>query len=200
MDDAEAVARARAGDLDAYEVLVARYTALAHRTAVLFGAGDDAEDVVQEAFVKGYRRLRQIRGDAPFRAWLLAIVTNEARNLLRSRRRRAGLALRLAAREDRAETGPDLPGDAAVAAALAVAVLIAVVPPARAAVAHAVSDLLDFAGVRVRQGQPALPPSPAPLPSARAVGLDEARPASRSGYPPGSARPSRCRSPAARAS
>src|SRR2546423_11645198 len=116
MDDAEAVARARAGDLDAYEVLIARYTALAHRTAVLFGAGDDAEDVVQEAFVKGYRRLRQIRGDAPFRAWLLAIVTNEARNLLRSRRRRAGLALRLAAREDRAETGPDLPGDAAVAA------------------------------------------------------------------------------------
>jgi hypothetical protein len=63
----------------------------------------------------------------------------------------------------------------AVAAALAVAVLIAVVPPARAAVAHAVSDLLDFAGVRVKQGQPAPAPTPSPLPSARPVGLDEAR-------------------------
>ncbi|HEV7897317.1 MAG TPA: sigma factor, partial [Planosporangium sp.] len=85
MDDAEIVARARAGDLDAYEVLVARHTAFAHRTAVLLGAGDDAEDAVQEAFVKAFRRLRLYRGDSPFRSWLLAIVANETRNLHRSR-------------------------------------------------------------------------------------------------------------------
>jgi RNA polymerase sigma factor (sigma-70 family) len=115
LDDAEAVARARTGDLDAYEALVTRYTALAHRTAVLLGAGDDAEDVVQEAFVKAFHKLGHFRGDSPFRPWLLAIVANETRNLHRLRRRRAGLVLRAASREDPSEAGPDLPADAAVA-------------------------------------------------------------------------------------
>jgi RNA polymerase sigma-70 factor (ECF subfamily) len=109
------VACARTGDLTAYEALVTRYTALAHRTAVLFGAGDDAEDVVQEAFVKAYHRLKHFREDASFRPWLLAIVTNETRNLHRSRRRREGLVLRAAAREN-PTADPDLPADAAVAA------------------------------------------------------------------------------------
>lgn len=96
-DDAEAVARARDGDLDAFEVLVARHTALAHRTAVLLGAGADAPDVVQEAFVKAYRGLPGFRADAPFRPWLLRIVTNETLNAHRSARRRAGVELRLRA-------------------------------------------------------------------------------------------------------
>jgi hypothetical protein len=48
IDDADAVARSRAGDLDAYAVLVARYTLRAHRAAWLLGAGEDADDVVQE--------------------------------------------------------------------------------------------------------------------------------------------------------
>lgn len=67
---------------------------VAHRTAVLFGAGDDAEDVVQESFVKAFRALDRFEGDGTFRPWLLAIVVNETRNLHRSARRRATLALR----------------------------------------------------------------------------------------------------------
>jgi RNA polymerase sigma-70 factor (ECF subfamily) len=126
LDDAEAVARARTGDLDAYEALVTRYTALAHRTAVLLGAGDDAEDVVQEAFVKAYRRLGLFRGDSPFRPWLLAIVANETRNLHRLRRRRVGLVLRAAARADPSDAGPDLPAEAAVASERRGALLAAV--------------------------------------------------------------------------
>ena len=89
--------RARDGDLDAFEVLVARYTALAHRTAVLLGAGADAPDIVQEAFVKAFRGLGRFRRDAPFRPWLLRIVANETLNAHRSARRRAGAELRLAA-------------------------------------------------------------------------------------------------------
>jgi hypothetical protein len=62
-----------------------------------------------------------------------------------------------------------------VAAAVAVALLIAVVPPARAAVAHAVTGLLNFAGVRVKHGAPAPAASPSPLPSLRSADLDNAR-------------------------
>jgi RNA polymerase sigma-70 factor (ECF subfamily) len=114
LDDAAAVARARGGDLDAYEVLVARYTAPAHRAAVLLGAGAEADDVVQEALVKAYRQISRYRGESGFRPWLLAIVANETRNLHRSRRRRDGLVLRAAAREDPDPVSPD-PADSAVA-------------------------------------------------------------------------------------
>jgi RNA polymerase sigma-70 factor (ECF subfamily) len=99
IDDAEAIARARDGDLDAYAVLVARYTLRAHRAAFLLGAGEEADDVVQEAFVKAFRHLSRFRAGEPFGPWLLRIVANETRNLTRSRRRRAALALRLPAAE-----------------------------------------------------------------------------------------------------
>lgn len=68
---------------------------MAVRTAALLGAGADAEDVVQDAFVKAYRSLHRFRRDAPFRPWLLRIVANETRNLHRSAGRRT-------AREQRA--------------------------------------------------------------------------------------------------
>ncbi|MER7420253.1 RNA polymerase sigma factor [Micromonospora peucetia] len=114
LNDEELVARAGAGDLEAYEFLVARHTASAHRTAVLLGAGSDAEDVVQEAFVKGHRKLSRYRGESSFRSWLMAIVANETRNLHRSRGRRDGLVLRAAA----ANPDPEIGEDAAVEAVL----------------------------------------------------------------------------------
>ncbi len=77
-------------------MLVARYTLPAHRAAFLLGAGEEADDVVQEAFVKAFRHLSRFRAGEPFGPWLLRIVANETRNLTRSRRRRAALTLRLA--------------------------------------------------------------------------------------------------------
>ncbi|GAB3872376.1 RNA polymerase sigma factor RpoE [Kibdelosporangium lantanae] len=94
------MSRARAGDQDAYTTLVARYSAVAHRTAYLLGAGADAADVVQEAFVKAYRSLGSFRDGAAFRPWLLRIVTNETRNLHRSQRRRGVHELRVAVMTD----------------------------------------------------------------------------------------------------
>ena len=114
IDDADAVARSRDGDLDAYAVLVARYTLRAHRAAWLLGAGADADDVVQEAFVKAFRSLPKFRASGPFAPWLLSIVANETKNLLRSRHRRNALALRLSALEPDA-AAPDAPFDEAVA-------------------------------------------------------------------------------------
>jgi RNA polymerase sigma factor (sigma-70 family) len=74
---------------------------MAMRTAVLLGAGSDAEDVVQEALVKAYRSLGSFRDGAPFRPWLLRIVTNETRNHHRA-------AVRRTAREERATLSEEL--------------------------------------------------------------------------------------------
>ncbi|MEZ0072933.1 RNA polymerase sigma factor [Planotetraspora sp. GP83] len=114
MDDDEAITRSLAGDLDAYEVLVTRYSAVAHRTAGLLGAGEEAQDVVQEAFVKAFRHLGGFRRDSAFKPWLLRIVANETHNLSRSRGRRADLAMRLGLEREPYE--PEDPEGVAVAA------------------------------------------------------------------------------------
>ncbi|MEU0958732.1 RNA polymerase sigma factor [Micromonospora aurantiaca] len=116
LDDDDLVTRVRAGDREAYDALVAGHTASAYRTAVLLGAGPDAEDVVQEAFVKAYRKLSRYRAEASFRSWLLAIVANETRNLHRARTRRDGLTLRAAAAEPVAAVTGDDGLDAVLAA------------------------------------------------------------------------------------
>ncbi|MGH8774734.1 MAG: RNA polymerase sigma factor [Jiangellaceae bacterium] len=96
----------RAGDREAYAVLVRLHAAQAHRAARLFGAGADAEDVVQVAFVKAYQALPRFRDGAPFRPWLLHIVANEAKNAARAVRRRGAATQRLAA-FDLDEVGAD---------------------------------------------------------------------------------------------
>ena len=78
----------RRGDREAYAELVRRNAPIALRTATLLGAGSDAEDVVQEAFVKAYGALSTFRRGAAFRPWLLRIVSNETRNLHRGAGRR----------------------------------------------------------------------------------------------------------------
>lgn len=96
-EDTELVTRARDGDVAAYEQLVLRYQAIATRVAyVITRSAADAEDAAQDAFVKAYYALSRFRSGAAFRPWLIAIVANKARDKLRARGRREGLALRLA--------------------------------------------------------------------------------------------------------
>ena len=91
----ELVARARGGDHAAYARLVAEHQDVAFRAAYLVtGGAAEAEDATQEAFVKAFRALRRFREGAPFRPWLLTIVTNESRNRRRAAGRRASLAVR----------------------------------------------------------------------------------------------------------
>lgn len=87
--------RVRAGDRDSYAILVRRHAAAAHRAAVIFGAGQDAEDVVQVAFVKAFQALPRCRDGAAFRPWFLRIVINEAKNANRAARRRWSTTERL---------------------------------------------------------------------------------------------------------
>lgn len=89
------IARVRAGEAEAYAQLVRAHTGVALRAAVAFGAGADAEDVVQSAFLKAYQSLGGFREGAAFRPWLLRIVVNETRNTVRS----AGRARAVAGRE-----------------------------------------------------------------------------------------------------
>ncbi|MBJ7600389.1 MAG: RNA polymerase [Candidatus Nephthysia bennettiae] len=96
-DEAQTVERARRGDASAYGELVRRYTEMAFRTAYLVtGSAADAEDAAQDAFVKAYRALPRFRPGGSFRAWLLRIVGNEARNRRRSASRRVSMELRVA--------------------------------------------------------------------------------------------------------
>ena len=98
LEDAELVDLARDGDVPAYEELVSRYQGIAHRVAWLVARqAGEAEDAVQEAFVKAYDALPGFRAGAAFRPWILRIVANEAKNRARSAKRREGLALRAAA-------------------------------------------------------------------------------------------------------
>jgi RNA polymerase sigma-70 factor, ECF subfamily len=85
--DSQLVTEARAGDPRAFGQLVRRHAPIARRMAVLWGAGADADDVVQDAFVRAYAGLAGFRVDGHFRPWLLAIIRNETRNLFRSRSR-----------------------------------------------------------------------------------------------------------------
>ncbi|MBD9735034.1 sigma-70 family RNA polymerase sigma factor [Streptomyces sp. H28] len=91
------IARVRAGEPEAYAELVRAHTGIALRAAAALGAGPDAEDVVQQAFVKAYCSLGRFRDDMPFRPWLLSIVANETRNTVRAAARRHRLADREAA-------------------------------------------------------------------------------------------------------
>jgi RNA polymerase sigma-70 factor (ECF subfamily) len=94
------VAAAQAGRQDAYAELVRRHSPVAHRTALLIAGPAEAEDAVQEAFVRAFYALNRFRADAPFRPWLLAIVGNCARNRSRSRGQRTRLLERLFADAD----------------------------------------------------------------------------------------------------
>ena len=79
-----------AGDGDAFTVLVRRHQASMFRFAVrMCGDRDDADDVVQSAFVRAYRNLAQCREMDRFAAWLRQIVMNECRTVLATRSRRS---------------------------------------------------------------------------------------------------------------
>jgi RNA polymerase sigma-70 factor (ECF subfamily) len=93
----------------AYEEIVRRYQDVAVRTAYLVCPEADADDAVQESFLKAFAALPRFRDGAPLRPWLLRIVANEARNRRRSAGRRQRLALRAAATEprDAAIPGPE---------------------------------------------------------------------------------------------
>jgi RNA polymerase sigma-70 factor (ECF subfamily) len=83
------VERARQGDMAAYEKLVKQYDRQVFRIANhIVQNREDAEDVVQDAFLKSYQKLNQFQGNSKFYTWLVRIAVNES--LMRLRKRRTG--------------------------------------------------------------------------------------------------------------
>ena len=93
-EDAELVERSRQGDRAAFNELVSRNAQKVFRMARHMTRNDeDAEDVLQEAFLKAYSRLDQFQGDAKFSTWLTRIAVNESLMRLRKGRNKKTVSL-----------------------------------------------------------------------------------------------------------
>ena len=89
-NDLELVEQARAGNSDAFRELVEAQSQKVFRTAYrLTGSTENAEDVVQEAFLRAYRKLHLFDGRAQFGTWLHRIAVNCAMDLMRREGRRS---------------------------------------------------------------------------------------------------------------
>ena len=90
LTDRAYVARARTGDAEAFRVLVERHSRSLFRLAFrMTGNESDAEDVVQETFLRAFRQLGRFDDRASFGTWLYRIATNCSLDLVRSKKRRS---------------------------------------------------------------------------------------------------------------
>jgi RNA polymerase sigma-70 factor (ECF subfamily) len=86
--DDEIVMRVLAGDTSLYEVIMRRYNQRLFRVArAIVQDNDEAEDVVQDTYVRAYASLNQFAGRALFSTWLTKIAVHQASNRLRRRKR-----------------------------------------------------------------------------------------------------------------
>src|SRR6266436_7928828 len=86
--DDEVIERVKAGDTSLYEIIMRRYNQRLYRVARAILRDDgEAEDVMQDAYVRAYEHLDQFARRAPFSTWLTRIAVHEARARLRQRNR-----------------------------------------------------------------------------------------------------------------
>ncbi|MGE3275058.1 MAG: RNA polymerase sigma factor [Vicinamibacterales bacterium] len=87
--DQATVAAASAGDAEAFRTLVERHSRYVYQVAYrMTGSAQDAEDVVQDAFLKAHRQLGRFESRAGFRTWIHRIAVNCSIDLIRARRHR----------------------------------------------------------------------------------------------------------------
>lgn len=87
--DKQLVSRVQKGDKRAFDLLVLKYQYKVHAIVGRYiNDHEEINDVVQEAFIKAYRALKNFRGDSQFYTWLYRIAVNTAKNYLVARNRR----------------------------------------------------------------------------------------------------------------
>jgi len=88
LEAGSAVERARSGDSDAFRLLVEQHSRSIFRLAFrMTGNEQDAEDVVQETFLRAYRQLDRYEARSSFSTWLFRIASNYSLDLIRMRKR-----------------------------------------------------------------------------------------------------------------
>jgi RNA polymerase sigma-70 factor (ECF subfamily) len=88
MDDAEVIARVLAGETALYEIIMRRYNERLYRVSrAILRDGDEAEDVMQDAYVRAYKSLASFEGRSSFATWLTRIAVNEALHRKKQRMR-----------------------------------------------------------------------------------------------------------------
>ena len=88
------VQRAQQGDLAAYDELVRRYQERIYATLYHMTSNhEDANDLAQEAFIKGYQALKSFKGGSSFYTWVYRIGVNKTLNFLKSRKNRSMMSL-----------------------------------------------------------------------------------------------------------
>jgi RNA polymerase sigma-70 factor (ECF subfamily) len=103
LDESVLVSQAREGDTEAFAALVRRYEGKIFRLAQHVTQNrEDAEDVLQETFMKAYEHLDQFKGDSKFYTWIVRIAVNQA--LMKLRRRRTDKSVSL---DETIDTGED---------------------------------------------------------------------------------------------
>jgi len=102
-EELELVARSRTGDTKAFSQLISRYEGKIFQLAMNITQNrEDAEDVLQEAFVKAYQHLDQFQGNSRFYTWVVRIAVNQALMKLRKRRNDRSVSL-----DEQIDTGED---------------------------------------------------------------------------------------------
>jgi RNA polymerase sigma-70 factor (ECF subfamily) len=103
IDESTLVVQAREGDARAFGELVRRYEGKIFRLAQHITQNrEDAEDVLQETFLKAYEHLDQFKGDSKFYTWIVRIAVNQA--LMKLRRRKTDKSVSL---DETIDTGED---------------------------------------------------------------------------------------------
>jgi RNA polymerase sigma-70 factor, ECF subfamily len=95
--DGDVIARVLAGDVDAYGIIVDRYHGRFARFATrMLGSPEDAEEALQDAFLRAYRALGAYRDRERFASWFYRILVNRCRSRLAQRRRQQAVERPLA--------------------------------------------------------------------------------------------------------
>ena len=93
-DELALVARAREGDLGAYDDLVRRYQERIYATVYHMTSNhEDANDLAQEAFIKAFQALKSFKGGSSFYTWVYRIAVNKTINFLKQRNNRTQMSL-----------------------------------------------------------------------------------------------------------